>query len=73
MLERWHSLLEMLRLPLVIVILLLMAALPLVFAPENSLLGIPDPALVLFAAGQCADITVGRIDRHHRALNGCAS
>src|SRR4051812_4719127 len=51
MADRLRSLAPAARLPIVIAILLLMAALPLIFAPESSVLGIPDPALVLFAAG----------------------
>jgi MFS family permease len=39
------------RLPLIAVVLLGMALLPSIFAPETSLFGIPEPALVLFAVG----------------------
>jgi branched-chain amino acid transport system permease protein len=47
------------RLPLITAILLAMAALPAIFAPEASLFGVPDPALVLFAVGLYAIMRLG--------------
>jgi len=47
------------RLAVVVAILAAMAGLPLIFAPETSFLGIPDPTLVLFAAGLYAVLRLG--------------
>jgi branched-chain amino acid transport system permease protein len=49
--EGWERLGWRARIPLITILLLAMGALPMIFAPDSSLLGIPDPALVLFAVG----------------------
>jgi branched-chain amino acid transport system permease protein len=47
------------RLAGLVPLLLVMAVLPVVFAPDATLLGIPDPALVLFAAGLYLAMLIG--------------
>jgi len=50
----WRS-----RLAALVVLMTLMALLPAFFAPDDTLFGIPDPALVLFAAGLYLAVRIG--------------